>query len=279
MTESSSYFSSDPIAVGQRIACRIEYDGACYSGWQAQPHLRVQTVQEKLEGALAAVATVPIRVQCAGRTDTGVHGHGQIIHFDAPVTRSSKSWVMGANANLPQDIRVHWAVVVPEEFHARFSALSRRYRYIIANTPVRPAILNGKVTWQRKRLDAGLMHRAAQCLLGERDFSAFRAANCQSRTAMRNIHALTVTRRSDMIMIDIQANAFLYHMVRNIAGSLMAVGSGREEVSWLAEILEGRDRKLAAETASAGGLYLVKVEYPAHFNLPLSPVGPLMLID
>jgi tRNA pseudouridine38-40 synthase len=279
LTESSSYFSSDPIAVGQRVACRIEYDGARYSGWQAQPHLRVQTVQEELEAALAAVATVKIRVQCAGRTDTGVHGYAQIIHFDAPVTRSSKSWVMGANANLPHDIRVHWAVVVPEEFHARFSALSRRYRYIIANTPVRPAILNGKVTWQRKPLDAGLMHRAAQCMLGERDFSAFQAASCQSRTAMRNIQSLAVTRRSDMIVIDIQANAFLHHMVRNIAGSLMAVGSGREQVSWLAEILEGRDRKLAAETAPADGLYLVKVEYPARFNLPLSSVGPLMLID
>lgn len=279
LTESSSYFSSDPISVGQRVACRIEYDGACYSGWQAQPHLSVQTVQEKLEEALAAVAVVPIRVQCAGRTDTGVHGHAQIIHFDAPVSRSSKAWVMGVNANLPKDIRVHWAVVVPEEFHARFSALSRRYRYIIANTPVRPALLNGKITWQRKALDADLMHGAAQCMLGERDFSAFRAASCQSRTAMRNIHSLAVTRRSEMIVIDIQANAFLHHMVRNIAGSLMAVGSGRKNASWLAEILEGRDRKLAAETAPADGLYLVKVEYPSQFQLPLSPVGPLMLIE
>ena len=279
MTESSPYFSSDPIAVGQRVACRIEYDGARYSGWQAQPQLPVETVQEQLEEALAPVAVAPIRVQCAGRTDTGVHGHAQIIHFDTPVSRSSKSWVMGANANLPQDIRVHWAVTVPEEFHARFSALSRRYRYIIANTPVRPALLNGKITWQRRELDAELMHNAAQCLLGEQDFSAFRAASCQSRTAMRNIHSLEVTRRGEMIVIDIQANAFLHHMVRNIAGSLMAVGSGRETAPWLEQILQGRDRKLAAETAPADGLYLVKVEYPAQYKLPMSSVGPLMLID
>ena len=279
LTESSSYFSSDPISAGERVACRIEYDGTRYSGWQAQPHLPVDTVQEKLEEALAAVAVAPIRVQCAGRTDTGVHGHAQIVHFDPPVARSSKSWVMGANANLPVDIRVHWAVVVPGEFHARFSALSRRYRYIIANTPVRPALLNGKITWQRRPLDADLMHSAAQCLLGERDFSAFRAASCQSRTAMRNVHSLQVTRRGEMIVIDIQANAFLHHMVRNIAGSLMAVGSGRQSVSWLSKIMEGRDRTLAAETAPADGLYLVKVEYPAQYQLPLSSVGPLMLID
>lgn len=279
LTDSSGYFSSALIAVGQRVACRIEYDGARYSGWQAQPHLPVDTVQEQLEKALAAVAVVPIRVQCAGRTDTGVHGHAQIIHFDTPVTRSSKAWVMGVNANLPKDIRVHWAVVVPAEFHARFSALSRRYRYIIANTPVRPALLNGKITWQRKPLNAQVMHCAAQCLLGEQDFTAFRAASCQSRTAMRNVHAIEVTRRGDVVMIDIQANAFLHHMVRNIAGSLMAVGSGIRPEAWLAGILAGRDRSLAAETAPADGLYLVKVEYPIEFSLPVSALGPLMLID
>lgn len=234
-------------------------------------------MQEQLELAFADVASAPVRVHCAGRTDTGVHGFGQIVHFDAPVQRSSKAWVLGGNANLPVDIRIHWAVAVIGEFHARFSALARRYRYVIANTPVRPALLHGQVTWQRRPLDEHAMHEAAQSLLGERDFSAFRAAGCQSRTPMRNVHSLAVCRRGDLVIIDVKANAFLHHMVRNIVGALMAVGYGRNEVGWIDELMAGRDRTLAAETAPSHGLYLVEVDYPAHYGLPQTPYGPLLL--
>lgn len=279
MAESGHPFCSEPIPAGSRIACGIEYDGQRYSGWQAQSHPGVITIQEKLEEALAIVAAQMLRVQCAGRTDTGVHGHEQIIHFDAPVTRSSKSWVLGTNANLPPDIRVHWASPVSPLFHARFSALSRRYRYIIANTAVRPAVMAGKLSWQRRALNADLMHSEAQCLLGERDFSAFRAASCQSTSPMRNVHFIEVTRRGPLVVIDIQANAFLHHMVRNIAGSLMAVGTGRCPAGWLEQVMEGRDRKRAADTAPADGLYLVRVEYPPEYALPVSALGPMILID
>jgi tRNA pseudouridine38-40 synthase len=223
------------------------------------------------------VADRRVGVHCAGRTDTGVHGHGQIIHFDAPVVRNSKAWVLGANAALPAHIRVHWAVPVSADFHARFSAVSRRYCYIIANTPVRPALLQGQVTWQRRPLDARLMHTEAQCLLGERDFSAFRAAACQSRTAMRNMQSIGVVRRGDLIVIEVTANAFLHHMVRNIAGALMAVGSGRRGDGWLASLLAEGDRARGAETAPPDGLYLVEVAYPPRYRLPATPAGPLLL--
>lgn len=223
------------------------------------------------------MATRPLRVQCAGRTDTGVHGFAQIVHFDAPVERSPKAWVLGVNANLPFDVRVHWAVAVPDDFHARFSALARRYRYVIANTVVRPALLGGQVTWQRRPLDVEQMRLAARSLLGEQDFSAFRAASCQSSSPMRNVQSIEVSRRGDLVILDIKANAFLHHMVRNIAGSLMVVGSGRQAPGWVAELLAGRDRSVAAETAPAAGLYLVEVDYPAHFALPAIPPGPLLL--
>jgi tRNA pseudouridine38-40 synthase len=270
-------FSADPLPAGSRISCRIEYDGSRYNGWQAQPHLNVSTVQQELERGIAAVATGPVRVHCAGRTDSGVHGFAQVIHFDAPVERSSKAWVLGVNANLPFDIRVHWALAVASDFHARFSATARRYRYLIANTAVRPALLGRQITWQRQPLDERLMHAQAQCLLGERDFSAFRAAGCQSRTPMRNVHSIDVSRRGELVIIDVKANAFLHHMVRNIAGSLMAVGAGRRPPGWMQQILLGRDRKVAAETAPADGLYLVEVDYPARYGLPATPYGPLLL--
>ncbi len=270
-------FAADPLQAGCRIACRIEYDGSRYSGWQAQPHLTVDTVQDTLEQGLAVVANAPMRVQCAGRTDAGVHGFAQIIHFDAPVERSAKAWVLGANANLPPNVRVHWAVEVPGDFHARFSALARRYRYVIANTPVRPALLGGQLSWQRRPLDHRLMHEAAQCLLGERDFSAFRAASCQSSGPMRNVHSLDVSRQGDLVIVEIKANAFLHHMVRNIVGSLTAVGLGRQPPQWIEQLMAGRDRTVAADTAPADGLYLVEVEYPAQYGLPVTPYGPLML--
>jgi tRNA pseudouridine38-40 synthase len=277
LAKNSFPFAADPLPAGSRIACRIEYDGSRFSGWQAQPLPGVSTVQQELERGLAAVATVPVRVHCAGRTDTGVHGYAQVVHFEAPVERSSKAWVLGVNANLPFDIRVHWAVVVDSEFHARFSATARRYRYVIVNTPVRPALLVKQVTWQRQPLDVERMRSAALCLPGEQDFSAFRAAGCQSRTPMRNVHSIDVTRRGELVIVDIKANAFLHHMVRNIVGSLIAVGTGRRSPDWMAEILQGRDRTVAADTAPADGLYLVEVEYPERFRLPSIPYGPLLL--
>lgn len=270
-------FSPDLLPAGSKVACRIEYEGTHYSGWQAQPHLDVQTVQEKLETALGAVACTDVRVHCAGRTDAGVHGYAQIIHFEAPVQRSCKAWVLGGNANLPFDIRVHWAVPVAADFHARFSAQARRYRYIIANTLVRPALLSAQLTWQRRPLDEAAMHRAAQSLLGECDFSAFRAAACQSKTPMRNVHSIDVWRQGELVIVDIKANAFLHHMVRNIAGSLMAVGTGRKATAWIGELLAGRDRTVAAETAAPHGLYLVEVDYPPVFDLPQTHCGPLFL--
>ncbi len=277
MADSPRRFGAEPIPAGSRIACRIEYDGSRYHGWQRQPHLDVATVQEDLEQALSAVADSRVTVHCAGRTDTGVHGFAQVVHFDAPAARSGKSWVLGTNANLPPAVRVHWAVPVPGDFHARFSALTRRYRYVIADTPVRPALLLGQVAWSRLPLAADTMHRAAQSLPGERDFSAFRAASCQSTTPMRKVEEVSVTRRGDLVVIDIRANAFLHHMVRNIAGSLMAVGAGRRHPEWIAELLAGGDRTVAADTAPPDGLYLVEVEYPPQYGLPGIPHGPLLL--
>ena len=257
-----------------RVACGVEYDGSAYNGWQSQPHPGTRTVQTAIEDALAGVAGRPVRVHCAGRTDTGVHATGQVIHFDPGVARSPKSWVMGGNAALAPDIRLHWAQSVNADFHARFSARSRRYVYAVANTPVRPALMRDHVTWYRYPLDAGLMHAEARCLLGELDFSAFRAAGCQSPSPMRCVHALDVSRRGDLVLLEIEANAFLHHMVRNIAGSLLAVGSGRKPPGWLAALLASRDRRQAADTAPASGLYLVAVDYPDSLGLPRSPGLP-----
>ncbi len=277
MAESFSPISADPLPAGSRICCRVEYDGAGYNGWQSQPHPGVSTVQQELEAALSKVADTSLRIHCAGRTDTGVHGHAQIIHFDAPVSRAPKAWVLGANAGLPRDIRLHWAVPVPESFHARFSATARRYRYLIANTAIRPALHNGQLTWHRFPLDAQRMNKAAAALLGEQDFSAFRAAACQSTTPMREVQSVSVFRRGDLVVMDIQANAFLHHMVRNIAGSLMAVGSGRQSPGWIAQLLRDRDRTRAADTAPPNGLYLVDVTYASAYALPPTPYGPLLL--
>jgi len=267
-------FSPDPLPAGSRVACRVEYDGRHFSGWQSQSHLQVDTVQETLEAALARIANQPVRCHCAGRTDTGVHGIGQVVHFDDPSGRSLKSWVVGTNAYLPPSVRIHWAVPVPERFHARFSAVSRRYRYVIQNTAVRSALTQGLATWHRYPLNAELMDAEAQRLLGEQDFSAFRAASCQSRTAMRNLQAISVTRRGDLLAIDLTANAFLHHMVRNIAGALMAVGSGRRPPGWIAQLLAGRDRTVAADTAAPDGLYFLAVNYAEHWQLPPAVSGP-----
>ncbi|QXO16628.1 MULTISPECIES: tRNA pseudouridine(38-40) synthase TruA [Vibrio] len=258
-----------------RIALGIEYDGTHYYGWQRQRE--VKSVQEELEKALTVIANHPVEVQCAGRTDAGVHGTGQVVHFDTTASRKMVAWTMGANANLPKDIAVRWAKEVPDEFHARFSATARRYRYVIYNHMYRPGILSSGVSHYHGELDAERMHRAGQFLLGENDFTSFRAAHCQSRSPWRNIMHLNVTRHERYVVIDIKANAFVHHMVRNITGSLIAVGRGEQAPEWIEWLLAAKNRSLAGATAKAEGLYLVDVDYPPEFELPEAPMGPLFL--
>jgi tRNA pseudouridine38-40 synthase len=258
-----------------RIALVVEYDGSRYHGWQAQEGLH--TVQHAIEQALSKVADTAISVVCAGRTDTGVHATNQIIHFDCEKERTIRSWVHGANSFLPKDICVKWGKEMPEAFNARYSALRRRYRYIIYNGAIRPALLRSNVTWQYRQLDHRLMDQGAQHLLGEKDFTSFRSVECQSKTPMRNVHKIQVARNGELIVIDITANAFLHHMVRNIAGVLIAVGSGKHPISWVDEVLKAKDRRLGAETAPSYGLYLIQVDYPQEFGLLQSNPGPLFL--
>ena len=260
-----------------RIALGIEYDGAQHYGWQRQRE--VPSVQEHLEKALSTVANTPIEVQCAGRTDAGVHATGQVVHFDCDAVRPLKAWTMGVNANLPSSVAVKWCVHVSDDFNARFSATGRRYRYVIYNHKMRPAILEQGITHIHRPLNEQLMHEAAQALLGEQDFSAFRAALCQSKTPFRNVTNVTVSRHGAFVVVDISANAFLHHMVRNIVGSLVEIGSGHQPVDWIDTLLAGRDRTLSAATAKPNGLYLVKVDYPDAFGLPEQPLGPLFLPD
>ncbi|KGE04305.1 tRNA pseudouridine synthase A [Pseudohaliea rubra DSM 19751] len=255
------------------MALLVEYDGSAFCGWQSQPH--APSVQDALEAALAAVAATPVRTHCAGRTDTGVHATGQWVHFDDPVGRSAKAWVLGTNANLPGTVRVLHAQAVPVDFHARHSATARRYRYLVTDTPVAPALYRGLVTWRRGSLDAGRMHKAAQLLLGELDFSSFRAAGCQSRTPWRRVEAISVARAGPLLCVDITANAFLHHMVRNIAGALLAIGAGERDADWLERLLACRDRRQGAETAPPDGLYLVAVRYPERFAL-VPPSRPFL---
>ncbi|MDX9768433.1 MAG: tRNA pseudouridine(38-40) synthase TruA [Ectothiorhodospiraceae bacterium] len=264
-------------AAGDRVALALEYDGSAFYGWQAQRNLRLPTIQETLENALGRIAAAPVTTVCAGRTDAGVHASHQIVHFDTPSARDERAWVFGANTHLPAGIAVKWARPVAADFHARFSATARRYRYAILNRPTRSAHLGALATHWVPSLDADLMHAEAQCLLGERDFSSFRGAGCQSNTPMRNVHFVTVIRRGDWVVVDIQANAFLLHMVRNIVGTLLAVGSGKQPAGWAAEVLALRDRTKAAMTAPPNGLYLVDVDYPAHFGLPRDVPGPAFL--
>lgn len=255
-------------ADAQRLAIGIEYDGTAYNGWQIQPH--APSIQESLNNAVSVVADAPVEVVGAGRTDTGVHATAQVAHFDTGAVRSERSWLLGINSNLPPDISIHWVARVPAEFHARFAARSRSYRYLILNTPVRSALYRHRAWWVLKPLDAQRMHEAAQVLLGEHDFSSFRAAACQASSPVRTMTAIDVQRYGDIIAIDCSANAFLHHMVRNLAGSLMRIGSGEAESGWLAEILAAKDRTVSGMTAPAGGLTLTAVDYP-DFRLPASP--------
>lgn len=252
----------------RRIAAGVAYNGANLHGWQRQASPAVATAQGAVEQAAARVAAHPVRTVCAGRTDAGVHAIGQVVHFDVAVQRENRGWIAGINSHLPASIRVLWACEVDEGFHARYAALSRRYQYWIHNARVAPALFAGQLGHVPWPLDAALMHREAQCLLGECDFSSFRASACDSRTAMRNVHAVSVQRFGERICVEIQANAFLLHMVRNIVGALVEIGRGRETAGWLAQLLEARDRRQAPPTASPDGLYLHRVEYPSRFQLP-----------
>lgn len=260
-----------------RIALGIEYDGTGFFGWQRQRE--VNSIQGELEKALSQVANESVEIFCAGRTDAGVHGTGQVIHFDTSAVRDMRGWIMGANSNLPTGIAVRWAKPVSDEFHARFSATARRYRYVIYNRKYRPAILGRGLSHYHQDLDVNLMQQAAPLLLGEHDFSSFRAIQCQSNTPFRNLMHLQIERYQDFIVIDIKANAFLHHMVRNITGSLLEIGMKKRPPQWLGELLAAKDRTLAAATAKAEGLYLVAVDYPAQFEIPVTPMGPLFLPD
>jgi tRNA pseudouridine38-40 synthase len=249
-----------------RIALGVEYDGSAFCGWQFQDHS--PSVQEVVEKALAVIADCPVRVICAGRTDTGVHATEQVIHFDTEVERPMRSWVFGANANLPEEVAILWATPVSDEFHARFSAVRRRYRYVIYNRNVRPTFLAARTTWEYRPLDEKLMLEAAQFLIGKHDFNSYRAQGCQAKNPVRTVHQLNVTRSGELLFIDIEANAFLHHMVRNIAGVLMTIGAGEQPPQWAKEVLEHRNRTQGGVTALSSGLYLTGVDYPAEFVLP-----------
>lgn len=249
-----------------RLAVGIEYEGAGYAGWQTQPGLR--TIQGHLQSALGGVADEPVELVCAGRTDAGVHARGQVAHFETQAVRPMRGWVLGANAALPRDISVVWARPVPAHFHARYCAEARTYRYIILNRGARSALAASRATWIHKPLDHEQMAEAARALCGEHDFSAFRSSECQSRSPIRRLEALTVRRQGEWVVIEATANAFLHHMMRNLAGLLIEIGRGDAAASWARELLHSRDRTRGAATAPADGLYLWSVRYPEAFGLP-----------
>jgi tRNA pseudouridine38-40 synthase len=254
-----------------RIAVGVEYDGRRFHGWQAQGEERC--VQDVVEAALSRVADAPLRVRCAGRTDAGVHALGQVIHFDTEARRTERAWVLGGNTTLPKDVNLLWAREVPDTFHARFSALSRSYRYLILDRRARSSLLAGRVAWIHRPLDAEAMRVAAQPLLGTHDFSSYRAIGCQAKHPVRTITELTLHRRGELIELTMTANAFLHHMVRNIAGVLIAIGRGDRPTSWAEEVLALRNRTLGGATAPPDGLYLAHVGYPPEFGLPDKRAG------
>ncbi len=256
-----------------KIALGIEYCGRDYYGWQRQNIS--PTIQESVETALSSIADEKVEVVCAGRTDAGVHAIQQVIHFETSSEREAHAWVLGANSKLPKDIAISWAKKISDDFHARFSAQSRTYQYVILNSRARPGILSGLVTWECRRLDLDKMKKASRTLLGEHDFTSFRAVACQAKTAIRNIQELDIRQMDDWFVITITANAFLHHMVRNIAGVLMTIGQGKEEVTWIDEVLAAKDRTAGGATAPPDGLYLVNVHYPEQYAIP----NPKKLIE
>jgi tRNA pseudouridine38-40 synthase len=249
-----------------RIAAIIEYDGSIFSGWQWQDD--APSVQAAVEKALSQVADEPIQVTVAGRTDAGVHASAQVIHFDTHAKRSEYAWLRGANSNLPPEVALLWVGEADSEFHARFSATVREYRYVILNHAVRPTYLARRVTHEYRPLDVTRMQAAADTLIGTHDFSSFRAMQCQAKSPVRELRRLTVEQRGEFVLIEAAANAFLHHMVRNLAGVLMDIGAGEQEPAWAKEVLEARDRTVGGITAPPDGLYLTAIEYPEHFNIP-----------
>ena len=244
----------------------VEYDGGPYCGWQSQADGK--TVQDTLQRALSQISGEPASVIAAGRTDTGVHALEQVVHFDTQVERPLTAWVRGVNALLPDSIAVRWAHTVPDEFHARFSAHARSYRYLLINRATRSAIHAGKAGWFHAPLNLEAMQTAAQYLVGEHDFSAFRAAQCQAKSPVKHLYQLDICRHGEMLIFDLSANAFLHHMVRNIVGCLVYVGKGKHPPEWIVEVLSGRERSFAAPTFAPDGLYLRRIQYEAKWGLP-----------
>ena len=255
-----------------RYALGVEYDGSDFHGWQRlTAHGEdggPSTLQATLEQALSSVADAPVETTCAGRTDAGVHAECQVVHFDSDARRDPRAWMLGTTARLPPAMRIRWCAPVADDFSARFSARARRYRYRLLNHQVRPALGRQWLAWERRPLDADAMHRAAQQLLGERDFSSFRTVHCQAPHARRELQRLDVTRDGEIITFTVQANAFLHHQVRNMVGSLLEVGAGAQPERWIAEVLEARDRTVAGPTAPAAGLVFIGPCYPRTWPLP-----------
>lgn len=259
-----------------KIALGLDFNGSGYRGWQTQQD-GVKSVQSTVEQALARVANHLVILHGAGRTDAGVHASGMVAHFETDAVREDRSWLMGVNTYLPDDIALRWVKPMPDDFHARFKAVARRYRYVIYNHPHRSSLLAGMVTWNYHPLDLARMQEAARHLVGVHNFQSYRAIGCQSNNPVRNVHFLELTQRGPLIVLDIQADGFLHHMVRNIAGVLMAIGQGKAEPVWAKEVLEHQDRTLGGVTAPPDGLYFIDVHYPEHFVLPREPLGPLWL--
>ena len=249
-----------------RYAMALEYDGSPFMGWQK--HDTGDTIQAAVEKAVSFVADAPVEVVCSGRTDARVSARCQLVHFDSDAPRDARAWVLGTNTRLPDSIRALWMQPVPDDFHARYSARARRYRYSLLIRAVKPAINRQFLSWSREDLDATRMHEAAQKILGEQDFSAFRTVQCQAKHPNRNLHRLDVSREGDTIYFDVQANAFLHHMVRNLVGSLLLIGKGEQPVDWMKTLLVGRDRTVAGPTAPAEGLMFLGAMYPPEWGLP-----------
>lgn len=257
-----------------KFATGIEYSGTAYSGWQRQKHS--PSIQQHVEDAIGYVADHRVQLVCAGRTDAGVHALEQVAHFETTAQRDERAWLLGSNSRLPGDIRIKWVLAVNDSFHARFSAIARSYRYIILNSPVASALLHDRASWEYRPLNHQTMHEAAQVLLGEHDFSAFRAAGCQAKSASRCIQNIELQRQDDLIYLDIKANAFLYHMVRNIAGSLIAVGRGEHSIEWFSSVFSSKDRNMAEVTAPATGLYFLRAHYPDQIKFPNQAKKPVL---
>ena len=249
-----------------RVALSLEYDGSRFLGWQTQP--AGGTVQDALQGALSAIAGEAIQITCAGRTDRGVHARMQVVHFDTSAVRPASAWVRGVNALLPEAVAVTWASEVPGEFHARYSAHARTYRYVLINRPVRPALAARYAGWCHAPLDVAAMRAAAGLLVGEHDFSAFRSAECQAKSPVRTLHSLEIAAEGERLDFVVRANAFLHHMVRNLVGLLVQVGRGKRAPAWAGELLASRDRTRGAPTFAAQGLCLERVEYAVHWGIP-----------